>query len=214
MTGDGPVLVSRETSRVLFGSRFSLAEAYADILRTDGIRRGLIGPREAARTWERHILNCVAIAPALPVGATVVDLGSGAGLPGLVLAIARPDLRVQLVEPLARRSSFLTETAARLGLADVQVVRERAENLHGRVAADVVTARAVARFDQLARWSLPLVRPGGALLAIKGERAREELNAAAPGLAALQAQSWQLETYVVDDVDPPTRVIRVVRREA
>ena len=118
---------------------------------------GLIGPREAPRIWERHLLNCAAVAELIPEGATVVDVGSGAGLPGMVLAVARPDLTVTLVEPLARRTAFLTEAVASLGLEQTTVVRARAEECVGKLpAADVVTARAVAPLDRLAGWCLPL----------------------------------------------------------
>ncbi len=148
--------VSRETppvpesARGVFTvQRLPLAERYAELLATDGVVRGLIGPREAPRLWERHLLNCAALAEVLPDGATVCDLGSGAGLPGLVVAIARPDLSVTLVEPLLRRTTFLEEVAAELGLESVEVVRGRAEELHGQRTFDVVTSRAVAPLERL-----------------------------------------------------------------
>ncbi|HEX6328516.1 MAG TPA: 16S rRNA (guanine(527)-N(7))-methyltransferase RsmG, partial [Jiangellaceae bacterium] len=128
-----------------------------------GIERGLLGPREVPRLWDRHLLNCAVIQDAVAQGATVLDVGSGAGLPGVVLAVVRPDLAVTLVEPLLRRSVFLGEVVAELRLSNVNVVRSRAEELHGKVIADVVTARAVAPLDRLARWTIPLVRTGGLL---------------------------------------------------
>ena len=195
----------------MFGDRYQLAVAYEEIVRTDGVQRGLVGPREADRMWERHLLNCAVVAPAVPPGSHLVDVGSGAGLPGLVLAIVRPDLTIYLVEPLLRRAIFLGETVDRLGLAGVEVRRARAEDLAGELQADVVTARAVAPLDRLARWCLPLVRPGGILLAFKGARAQEELAAAESGLPALGAVSWTLEVMGADVVDPPARVVRVVR---
>src|SRR5687768_5835947 len=168
--------VSRETPsappvarRVFRSERLPLAQRYADLLATDGVVRGLIGPREAPRLWERHLLNCAVLEELIPEGASVCDIGSGAGLPGLVLAIARPDLRITLVEPLLRRTRFLDEAVEELGLqGQVEVVRGRAEELAGTRTFDVVTARAVAPLERLARWCLPLVGPGGELVAIEG----------------------------------------------
>ncbi|HET6214755.1 MAG TPA: 16S rRNA (guanine(527)-N(7))-methyltransferase RsmG, partial [Micromonosporaceae bacterium] len=138
-------------ARQLFGDQLPLAEVYAGLLATDGVVRGLLGPREADRVWDRHLLNCAAIAELIPFAAFVVDIGSGAGLPGIVLAVARPDLSVVLVEPLARRTAFLDEAVAVLGLAErVTVRRARAEECIGSHSlADVVTARAVAPLDRL-----------------------------------------------------------------
>jgi 16S rRNA (guanine527-N7)-methyltransferase len=167
------------TAQVVFGERLSLAEAYARLLTGPGVERGLVGPREPERIWDRHLLNCAALAPLLPGGARVVDVGSGAGLPGLALAIRRPDLHVDLVESLRRRTDFLSEVIAELGLADqVRVVRGRVEDpavIETVGSADWVTARAVAPLDRLVAWCLPLLRPGGSLLALKGARAAEEL---------------------------------------
>ena len=145
------------------------------LLATDGVVRGLIGPREVPRLWERHLVNCALLGLGVPRGVTVADVGSGAGLPGLVLAIGRPDLRVTLVEPLLRRTTFLTEAVEHLALANVEVVRDRAEALHGQRSFDVVTSRAVAPLDRLARWCLPLVVPGGRMLAMKGSSAADEV---------------------------------------
>jgi 16S rRNA (guanine527-N7)-methyltransferase len=194
----------------VFGDRYQLAVGYEEIVRTDGVHRGLVGPREADRMWERHLLNCAVVAPAVPPGSHVVDVGSGAGLPGLVLAILRPDLTICLVEPLLRRATFLGEVVERLGLTGVEVRRARAEDLAGDLDADVVTARAVAPLDRLARWCLPLVRPGGVLLALKGARAQEELAAAEFILPGLGATSWTVEIHGVGVVDPPVRVVRIV----
>lgn len=184
--------VSRETppapdgAQGVFGVRLPLAERYAGWLAGAGVVRGLIGPREVPRLWERHILNSAAAAPLLPEGVTVCDLGSGAGLPGLVLAIARPDLRVTLVEPLLRRTTFLDEVVRDLGLVDqVEVVRGRAEDLHGTRTFDVVTSRAVAPLPRLLRWSMPLVAPTGLLLAMKGSSVADEVAEAAAELRAL-----------------------------
>lgn len=207
-------LVSRETvGRQLFGERYELAVQYEEILRTDGVERGLVGPRESGRMWERHLLNCAALGPAVPTGSTVVDVGSGAGLPGLVLAISRPDLSICLVEPLLRRATFLTEVVQRLGLSGVEVRRARAEAMHGRLLVDVVTARAVAPLERLAGWSLPLLRPGGVLLALKGARAPDELAAAESALPRLGGEFWSVEVLGQGLVDPPVRVVRIVRSE-
>lgn len=173
-----------------------------------GVVRGLIGPREAPRLWERHLLNCAVIAPAFGDGLRVADVGSGAGLPGLVLAIVRPDLEVTLIEPLLRRTTFLDETVARLGLPNVEVVRARAEELHGRRTFDAVTSRAVAPLDRLLRWCGPLVSPGGAIVALKGSSAQDEIEQCRPVLTRWKA-SARVETYGEGVVTPPTTVVRV-----
>lgn len=187
MSGTDPLTPSAPdvARRVFSVERLPLAEQYAALLATDGVVRGLIGPREAPRLWERHLLNCAVLADLVPQGASVCDIGSGAGLPGLVLAIARPDLRITLVEPLLRRTTFLDEAAAALGLDQVEVVRGRADVLHGTRRFDVVTSRAVAPLDRLLGWSMPLVAPTGALVAMKGSSVAEEITAAADTLRAL-----------------------------
>ena len=167
--------------------RLRLAERYADWLADAGVVRGLIGPREAPRLWTRHLANCAGLATLVPAGARVCDLGSGAGLPGLVLAICRPDLEVTLVEPLLRRTTFLEEVVADLGLAGVSVRRGRAESLHGSADYEVVTARALAPLGRLLDWAMPLVSPHGALLAMKGERAADEVGEARDDLARWHA---------------------------
>lgn len=206
--------VSRETAGALFGPRAAQAIAYAELLRSEGIRRGLIGPREAERIWERHIVNCAVVAPAFPPDAVVADVGSGAGLPGVVLAIARPDLRLRLVEPLLRRATFLAEVVTRLELEHVEVVRSRVEDLPSDVQVDVVTARAVAPVQRLARWCLPIVRPGGLLLAMKGEQATAELAQASSTLRSLGAASWSVRTFGEGVTDPPARLVVVRMGEA
>ena len=193
-----------------FGERSPLAHAFADHLARSGTQRGLIGPREVPRLWSRHILNCAAVAPMLPAGAHVVDVGSGAGLPGLVLAIARPDVRVTLIEPLLRRVTWLQEVVTDLRLGNVEVVRARAEELTG-VSADVATARAVAALERLSAWCLPLLRDSGTMLAIKGRSAAEELGSAEPSLRALGAVSWRVHHLGVDVLEEPTTVIEVVK---
>ncbi|MBN9620846.1 MAG: 16S rRNA (guanine(527)-N(7))-methyltransferase RsmG [Actinobacteria bacterium] len=163
----------------VFGDRLEVAEDYARLLANDGLVRGLLGPREADRIWDRHLLNSAVLTDLLPTEAFVVDVGSGAGLPGIPMAIRRPDLSLVLVEPLLRRSDFLEEAVLRLGLeSQVRVIRGRAEEKPVRDElgpVDWVTARAVAPLDRLVRWCLPLLRPGGRLLALKGARAEEEV---------------------------------------
>ncbi len=162
----------------LFGDRFELVNRYVDILGSRGIPWGLIGPREGERLWDRHVLNSVAPADLLPVGATMADVGSGAGLPGIPLAILRPDLEVTLVEPLLRRAAFLTEAVQELGLEGrVAVVRARAEDHHGRY--DAVVSRALAPLPRLLSWCGPLRKADGVILALKGRSAQDELTAAA-----------------------------------
>jgi 16S rRNA (guanine527-N7)-methyltransferase len=182
------VLDARPPAAVeVFGAALPQVEAYAALLAGPGTERGLLGPREVPRLWERHLLNCAALSSLVEDGQVVLDLGSGAGLPGLVLALQRPDVQVVLVESLQRRAQFLTECVEALGLRNTLVRRARAEELHGKLEVDVVTARAVAPVDRLAQWSLPLLRPGGRLIAIKGEQALAELEVARPVLARLGA---------------------------
>ncbi|MEJ6574350.1 MAG: 16S rRNA (guanine(527)-N(7))-methyltransferase RsmG [Actinomycetes bacterium] len=168
--------VSRETLiSTYFGERQSEVARYAEILATLGIERGLIGPKEGDRIWDRHIANCIPIATLLSKGASLLDIGSGAGLPGIVIALARPDLKVTLLEPLQRRIDFLEEVVADLGI-EIMVKRGRAESFKG--SFNYVTARAVAPLPKLATLSWHLVVGGGSLLAIKGEAAATELKAA------------------------------------
>jgi 16S rRNA (guanine527-N7)-methyltransferase len=216
--------VSRETPsvpdvarRAFSSERLPLAERYVELLATDGVERGLIGPREAPRLWERHILNCLALDEAIPREASVVDLGSGAGLPGLVLAIGRPDLSITLVEPLQRRTTFLDQVVEHLGLERVRVVRGRAESLHATEPArggfDVVTARALAPLRRLLGWAMPLVAPGGQLLAMKGGSAAEEISEAERELRELRcAPPEVLELTGPDGISTAT-VVRVVHAE-
>jgi len=195
--------------------RLPLAERYAELLATEGVVRGLIGPREAPRLWERHLLNCAVLAELVPPAASVADVGSGAGLPGVVLAIARPDLRVTLVEPLLRRTRFLDEAVEALGLEEqVEVVRGRAEELAGTRTFDVLTARAVAPLDRLARWCLPLVHPGGELVAMKGASARAEVEAAMPALKALGCAHPVVVELGVGVLAESTWAVRLARPEA
>jgi 16S rRNA (guanine527-N7)-methyltransferase len=173
-----------EAARVVFGDALPDAERYVARLASDGVARGLIGPREVPRLWERHVLNSAAVAEAVPTGARVVDVGSGAGLPGIPLGLARPDLPLTLVEPMARRVEFLEEVVAELA-RPWRVVRGRAEEKAVAAAVgpvDVVTARAVAALPRLVGWCRPLMRPGAQLIALVGTRAVEELPGLLPEL--------------------------------
>lgn len=210
-----PAPPAPDSARGVFGSeRFGLAERYAAWLAGAGTLRGLIGPREVPRLWERHLVNCAVLAELVPEDASVCDIGSGAGLPGIVLAIARPDTRVTLVEPLLRRTAFLEEVVADLGLDNCEVRRDRAEALHAMERYDVVTSRAVAPLPKLLGWSMPLVAPGGALVAMKGSRAASEITDAAETLSRLGCGTPELLELGAGPparLDPPTTVVRVVR---
>jgi 16S rRNA (guanine527-N7)-methyltransferase len=192
----------------VFKDRLPLAEKYHDLLATDGSTRGFIGPREVPRLWERHLINCAVIGDVMEEGATVVDVGSGAGLPGIPLAIARPDLRITLIEPLLKRSVFLQEVVDKLALDNVTVIRGRAEEgpIKKAVAgADIVTSRAVAPLGKLAKWSLPLVRRGGEMIAMKGESVHEELARDAADIKKAGGGKAQVE------VVRGTTIIRIPR---
>ena len=192
----------------VFGDRLPIAEAFVALLADTGVSHGLIGPREVPRLWQRHVLNCAVVAEAMPQSdASVIDVGSGAGLPGIALAIARPDLRVTLVEPLLRRTTWLTDSVAALAISNVEVRRARAEEVAGELHADYVTARAVAALDKLARWCAPLVRDGGQLVAMKGSSADVELAAAGKLLPKLGLRNSTVRTVGAGIVDPPTTVI-------
>ncbi|MGI8418702.1 MAG: 16S rRNA (guanine(527)-N(7))-methyltransferase RsmG [Nakamurella sp.] len=198
----------------LFGDRAELARRYVASLAADGVLRGLIGPRETGRLWSRHVLNSVVAAPLLPAGGSVVDVGSGAGLPGIPLAIARPDCTLILVEPLLRRTVYLAEIVAALGLSNVRVLRGRAEDVIGTLGegakdgADVVTSRAVAPLGKLARWSVPLLRVGGKFLPLKGSSAAEENSRDAAELTALGLGAAEVVEVGGGVVDPVTYVVR------
>ena len=199
----------------LFGDRLELARLYADLLAGPGVERGLLGPREVDRIWERHILNSAALAELIGPGARVIDIGSGAGLPGVPLAIARSDLRVTLVEPMLRRTEFLTEVVEALGIP-VEVIRGRAEEpaiRSGAAGADVVVSRAVADLGKITRWSMPLLRPGGRMLALKGERAAAEAAECGREMAALGAIGVEVVRCGMSLLSPAATVVVAVRAE-
>lgn len=231
MTGDPPAVAGQEAQfaqaepvapapPAVVWERFAesapLLVRYAHWLAVAGTVRGLIGPREVPRLWDRHLLNCVALTELLPAGSRLVDIGSGAGLPGLAVACVRSDLQVDLVEPMLRRTDFLTEVVSDLGLTDrVRVIRGRAED--GQVvsmagSAPIVTARAVAGLDKLVRWSFPLLRRGGSLMAMKGSAAENELSTHQAALRRAGAELHGVIECGVGLVDPATRVVQLTRR--
>jgi len=200
-----------EEATDVFGDALAQARLYRELLATDGVTRGLIGPRETERLWDRHLLNCAVVAELLPEHGVVVDIGSGAGLPGIVLAMLRPSLDVALLEPLLRRSVFLEECVTALGLSNATVVRARAEDkAAAHIKADIATARAVAPLDRLVGWAAPLLRPGGELLAIKGQSAEEEIEAARGVLSRLGVRSAEVLQAGHGRVISATTVVRVV----
>ncbi|HUB22608.1 MAG TPA: 16S rRNA (guanine(527)-N(7))-methyltransferase RsmG [Streptosporangiaceae bacterium] len=195
----------------VFGPALPVAVTYAGILATRGVERGLLGPREVPRLWDRHLLNCAVVAELIdPRPDTLLDLGSGAGLPGLVLAMVLPGTAVTLLEPMERRCRFLAECVAELGLANVSVLRGRAEDV--TMSTDVVTARAVAPLPRLAELAMGLVRPGGMVLAIKGRNAAEELKAAGPVLRRIGAREARVVRAGQGKVVPATTVVRFFAR--
>ena len=215
-TGDQLLSVDEAVRDALF-ERYPAArsnlEEFVSVLATDGLTRGLIGPREVDRLWSRHVANSAVVEELVPEGSSMVDVGSGAGLPGIPIALVRPDISMILVEPLLRRSTFLSEVVERLQLADrVTVLRGRAEEVSLQV--DVVTARAVAPLDRLAGWTLPLAKLGGTVLALKGENADTELQDASDELERMGGGGAQVLTVGAAIVNPPTTVIRIMKLKA
>ena len=205
----GPGAVPPPAAADVFGAALPLARRYAEMLAGDGIVRGLLGPHEADRLWERHLLNCAVVVGLVPRPCQLLDIGSGAGLPGVVLAMLLPDVQVTLLEPMARRVAFLDEVATALGLPNVALLRGRAEDVRGQISADVVTARAVAPLGRLASMAMPLVRPGGMILALKGERASAEAEAARPVLRRLGVSEVTVLQAGAGTIEPPATVIRL-----
>ncbi|GAA4669792.1 16S rRNA (guanine(527)-N(7))-methyltransferase RsmG [Gordonia humi] len=194
----------------VFGDRLELAEEYARLLADEGVLRGLIGPSEVPRLWTRHLLNCAVLGEAIDDGSTVFDIGSGAGLPGIPLAIAKPNVRITLIEPLLRRTAFLEEVVAHLSVDNVTVTRGRAEEkavIAHVGTADVVTSRAVAPLARLAGWSAPLIRVGGRLVALKGRSVGEEIERDRSAVRKLGIVDLTVAQCGVDVLDEPTTLL-------
>jgi 16S rRNA (guanine527-N7)-methyltransferase len=212
--------VSRETGEeaepasadAVFGDRLGLARRFTAALVAHGEERGLIGPAELPRIWTRHILNSAVAAPLFPAGGAVGDLGSGAGLPGLVLAIARPDVEWVLIEPMERRVAWLTEQAEDLGLENVRIVRSRGEDWAEGPVLDAVTARAVSALRTLVPLTAPLVRDGGELILLKGANAENEIAAAEKVVRKYRLTDVRVEVVGEGIVGEPTRVLRATVR--
>ncbi|WP_025159254.1 16S rRNA (guanine(527)-N(7))-methyltransferase RsmG [Leifsonia aquatica] len=196
---------------LLFGARLDVARTFTENLAAQGEERGLIGPLELPRLWSRHILNCAIVAPLLRPG-VVGDIGSGAGLPGLVLAIARPDVSFVLIEPMERRIAWLSEQVDELGLSNVHVVRARAEDVKLEAPLDQVTARAVSAFRKLLPLTAPLLRDGGELVLMKGAGAQAEVDAAAKEIRRFRVHDVTVEVLGDGVLDEVTRVIRATVR--
>ncbi|GAA1111574.1 16S rRNA (guanine(527)-N(7))-methyltransferase RsmG [Arthrobacter flavus] len=196
-------------ARAIFGDRLGLAERFVEHLATTGIERGLLGPREVPRLWSRHVLNCAVTAELFPAGVSVADVGSGAGLPGIALAIARPDLSFTLIEPLERRVTWLNEVVADLGIDNVTVFRGRAEEAVGKVSVSVVTARAVSALGGLAAMTIPILAGSGQVLAIKGQSAAEEVKKAAKLIRKLGGRNTAVVQVGAGVLDQPTTVVRI-----
>lgn len=193
----------------IFGEATEAAIQYAQILAGAGVERGLLGPREVSRVWDRHVLNSAVVAELVEPNEQIADIGSGAGLPGIPLALARPDIHVTLVEPLLRRSDFLREVIDELGI-NCRVVRGRAEDRAVRDEvgeSDAVVSRAVASLDKLTKWSSPLLRSGGRMLAIKGERAEDEVREHRRAMTALGMTEVKVMRCGARFVDPPVTVV-------
>ncbi len=202
-----------QSAATVFGAELGRVRRYADILASRGVEWGVIGPREVPRLWDRHLLNCAVLTELIDADcATLADIGSGAGLPGIVLAMLLPGVQVTLIEPLERRVKFLTECLAELDVPNASVVRSRAEDLAGKMAVDVVTARAVAPLERLVPLAIGVVRSGGAVLAIKGSSAADELSQAKSVLRRMGARGAEVLRAGHGKVDPATSVVRFFAR--
>ena len=204
--------LDREALGALLGTRFDAVAAFAAMLAEQGEKRGLIGPRELERLWERHILNSAAVVPFLGPG-RIVDVGSGAGLPGIVIAAMLPDREVVLVEPMERRVAWLQEAAAEIGLDNVIVRRARAEEVAGDLKADALTARAVASIAKLVKWCLPLLSETGHMALLKGRTAADEIERAKYVLRKARLSAEILTAPTLEGLEPTT-VVRITREGA
>jgi 16S rRNA (guanine527-N7)-methyltransferase len=198
----------------LFGPAWAAVAGFHAMLREEGVLRGLVGPREVSRLWERHLVNSSAVVPFLPEQGRIIDVGSGAGLPGIIIAAMRPEAEVVLLEPMERRTDWLTEVVDALGLDNARVVRGRAEDLVGEIEGDAVTARAVAALDKLYGWTLPLLRVGGRLVAMKGGRAQVEVQDGAETGRRLGGGAAEIQVAPTLPGLDPTSVVLVTKEEA
>ncbi len=211
-SGPPQIEIEPDVAAALFGDRIVRARQYVSSLASDGVLRGLIGPREPARLWTRHVLNSAVVGQLLVAGARVVDIGSGAGLPGIPLAIVRPDCEFILVEPLERRTSYLLEIVDELELNNCRVVRGRADEVTDECGeADVATSRAVAPLAKLASWSAPLLRIGGELMALKGSSASDEIDRDSAAVASVGLVKLSVKLCGAGVIEPETTVIHGVR---
>lgn len=193
----------------LLGEGFPALQKYFELLKQHGVERGLIGPREVDRIWDRHIINSTAVVPYLRSSSHILDVGSGAGLPGIVVAAMLPEAKVDLIEPMERRCVWLNEVVTELGLKNTTVIRGRAEEFFGKIEADAVTARAVAAMDKLAKWTLPLLSSGGKLVAMKGQKAEAEITEAQTTLRKLGAVSTAIHSAATVPGFGSTTVVEV-----
>lgn len=201
-----------QAAQTLFGEQLGAATRFVEHLCTTGITHGLLGPREVPRMWSRHVLNCAAMAPELPATGTVADVGSGAGLPGVALALARPEVEFLLIEPMERRIDWLDAVVKDLGLENVQLLRARAQDLADEVMAEVVTSRAVSALKKLIPMTVPLLEDHGELIFFKGRSAGEEIRAAAKAISKARLTEPRLEVLGEDILAEPTTVVRARRR--
>lgn len=202
----------RAAAEQIFGDRLPLAERYVEHLCSTGLEHGLLGPREIPRMWSRHVLNCAVLGAELPSGATVADVGSGAGLPGIALALAREDVDFQLIEPMERRVQWMDTVVRDLGLQNVDLIRARAEEVADEVMADVVTARAVSALKKLLPLTVPLLDEDGELLLLKGRSAVQEIDAAAKVLKRHRMAAPEVLLLGEEILEEPTTVVRIGRR--
>lgn len=202
----------REAAHSLFGERVPLAERFVEHLCTTGITHGLLGPREVPRMWGRHVLNCAVLGPELPESATVADVGSGAGLPGIALALVRPDVEFTLIEPMERRVDWLEMVIKDLGMENVQIIRARAEEVADEVMADVVTARAVSALKKLIPMTVPLLDDAGQLIFLKGRSAQEEIDAAQKAVKRFRLRPPEIQVIGQDLLKEPTTIVSIRRR--
>lgn len=204
--------IERRAAEKLFAEQLPATQRYVEHLCTTGITHGLLGPREVPRMWSRHVLNSAVLGPELPSGATVADVGSGAGLPGIALALARPDVEFILIEPMERRVDWLDAVIRNLSLSNVRVIRARAEEASDEVMAEVVTARAVSALKKLIPMTVPLMADDGELMLLKGRSAAEEIKAAAKQIKKARLGEPRVELLGESLLDEATTVVRAQRR--